>query len=104
MLAGAAAYAHFLIDRRSHAGFSLYHMDGAYGAFGGAFPAMGFAGCTDAGLEVYVCGSNVILSLFLPCYFLNGSGRANLTAAGAFRAAEAVLITHLRLHEALRVR
>ena len=105
VLAGAAADAALLVHHRTAiAGFLVFHQaDGAGGAVAGAVAALhAFLHHAESG--IHAGRAHMVLRLLLLGDSLDGPGRAEFRAAGAFRAAVAALVGHLGLHQVLEVR
>ena len=107
VLAGTAAYALVLVNSRNlHCAvraFVVYHLDSSCRAVTCAVAAADTVGQHHAiVLDPYGI-SHMDICLLLTGNGLDGTGRADLAAAGAFGTAVAALKRHDRLHEVLEV-
>ena len=103
VLAGAAADAFVLVDGRhlylAVRAFVVHHLDGTSGAVTCAIAATDTVGQHHAVLFDPYGVTHMDAGLFLTGNGLDGTGRADLAAAGAFRATVTALKRHHRLHE-----
>ena len=99
VLAGSATDTHLLIHNRK----LVYHADGACRTVAGTVAACHSVSVDNAELRVEFRCSDMPGELLELLKREDGSRRADLRAGVAFRAAPAVIVVHLRLHEMVEI-